>query len=64
MILYKTNKGCIVSRNGGTFMIKCTVFYGTFLASKKCAIKLLYPISDDKVVREKYFILFSIYNEQ
>ena len=22
MILYKTNKGCIISRNGGTFMIK------------------------------------------
>ena len=22
VILYKTNKGCIISRNGGTFMIK------------------------------------------
>ena len=45
-------------------MIKCTVFYGTFWASKKCAIKLLYPISDDKVVRGKYNFLFSIFNKQ
>ena len=22
MILYKINKGCIISRNGGTFMVK------------------------------------------